>query len=826
MIELKNVVKIYKAKKSPDTTALNDVSLQIADKGLVFIVGRSGSGKSTLLNLLGGLDNLTSGEILVSGKNISNFDNKQFDSYRNSYVGFVFQEFNILEQYNVYENIELALKLQEKESSKEEIDNLLERLGIKDLGERRVNELSGGQKQRVAIARALIKKPKIILADEPTGNLDKASSDQIFDILKEISSNQLVIVVSHDKEAALKYGDRVIEVEDGKVISDSDSTEVLDDSTFEFKKSKLPFSYAVKMALNSLKSKPSKLVMTIILTAMSLVFMGFTANSSLFDRIMLVVNTMKDNDDYVYDVRYSWIDTKGNYSSYELKEENLKEIEKLTNSKLNPVYELYDNSESLNFEFGEHDYDSFYYNRGIYSRFVEVEDSRVLGDLIGREPEKNNEIVVHQYFADYVMKIGIKLSDGTLYFPKSYEEFVTSNKGIKLGQNTVYVVGITNDDPEGIFKEAHETEIFEGNKLKSFFDDTYTWNAGYIYVKGFVDSAILGMDKESILNRIYVTSGNGKYGLSKNISSLNKEIEVITENGKEKISSIDKGKIILSLAEVKRLDSDFEVNFNKYLNDNPELSNDEALVNFSSLYLKENTSKLYLSINLEEYEDKNSKIILNIVGISLDEVNYISYDYVNDYNPINKRIKLVKVYDNDLKNLRKSFNKMVFLEFHPELGNGNYYNYTVDVAGTLSGIMGFYYYFFKYIFMLTLAFVLFTYLLFSNFISVSIAYCKKEIGILRALGASNFDVVKIFGYESVIIGIIAWILSIIGWVIVCGLLNNSLFGDYYFVLNGIVTHPLVPILMLLFTLFIALFVTFTSVGRITKIKPIDAILNK
>ena len=209
MIELKHVGKIYKSKKSSDTIALNDVSLQIPDKGLVFIVGRSGSGKSTLLNLLGGLDNLTSGEVLVSGKNISNFTDKEFDSYRNSYVGFVFQEFNILEQYNVYENIELALKLQEKESSKEEINKLLELLGIK--------ELSGGQKQRVAIARALIKEPKIILADEPTGNLDKASSDQIFDILKEISLNQLVVVVSHDKEAAVKYGDRIIEIEDGKV---------------------------------------------------------------------------------------------------------------------------------------------------------------------------------------------------------------------------------------------------------------------------------------------------------------------------------------------------------------------------------------------------------------------------------------------------------------------------------------------------------------------------------------------------------------------------------------------------------------------------------
>ena len=215
MIELKNVSKTYKSKKGNNTKALDNVTLKFDNAGMTFILGKSGSGKSTLLNIIGGLDKYDSGDMSILGKSSKDFTQEDFDSYRNTYIGFVFQEFNILEDYDVYENVILALQLQQKEIDKNKVNILLEKLELKDLKHRKVNELSGGQKQRVAIARALIKNPKVILADEPTGNLDSTTGKQVMDLLKEISKEKLVIIVSHDKESANTYGDRIIEIKDG-----------------------------------------------------------------------------------------------------------------------------------------------------------------------------------------------------------------------------------------------------------------------------------------------------------------------------------------------------------------------------------------------------------------------------------------------------------------------------------------------------------------------------------------------------------------------------------------------------------------------------------
>ncbi len=226
MLQVKNLTKIYKLKNGTDTHALDGVTLQFPEKGMVFLLGKSGSGKSTLLNVCGGLDSPTDGEIIVKGRSSKDFSQGDFDSYRNTYVGFIFQEYNILNEFSVEDNIALALELQGKTKDKAAINALLEEVDLQGFAKRKPNTLSGGQKQRIAIARALVKSPEIIMADEPTGALDSNTGKQVFDTLKKLSENKLVIVVSHDRDFAEQYGDRIIELKDGKVLSDVSKTQL------------------------------------------------------------------------------------------------------------------------------------------------------------------------------------------------------------------------------------------------------------------------------------------------------------------------------------------------------------------------------------------------------------------------------------------------------------------------------------------------------------------------------------------------------------------------------------------------------------------------
>ncbi len=223
MIELRNVTKVYNKNKRKECVALKGLSFTLPDKGMVFILGKSGCGKSTLLNLLGGLDSATEGSIIVDGNELSSIATLDGDFFRSSYAGFVFQDFCLLDRLTVAQNVRLSLDLLGIPDNGE-VAKRLSDVEIEEHADKYPRELSGGQCQRVAIARALVKSPRLILADEPTGNLDSKTAKQVLDILKELSRKRLVLIVSHNRDDAEKYADRIIELSDGEVVRDIERT--------------------------------------------------------------------------------------------------------------------------------------------------------------------------------------------------------------------------------------------------------------------------------------------------------------------------------------------------------------------------------------------------------------------------------------------------------------------------------------------------------------------------------------------------------------------------------------------------------------------------
>lgn len=222
MLELKNIKKDYKT--STETVyALKGISIKFRENEFVAILGQSGCGKTTLLNIIGGLDHYTSGDLIINGKSTKEFKDRDWDSYRNHSIGFVFQSYNLIPHQSILSNVELALTISgvsKKERKKRAIE-ALEKVGLGDKIHQKPNELSGGQMQRVAIARALVNNPDIILADEPTGALDTKTSVQVMEILKEISKDHLIIMVTHNPELAEKYATRTVRILDGEITDDS-----------------------------------------------------------------------------------------------------------------------------------------------------------------------------------------------------------------------------------------------------------------------------------------------------------------------------------------------------------------------------------------------------------------------------------------------------------------------------------------------------------------------------------------------------------------------------------------------------------------------------
>lgn len=274
MLELKKIKKSYKTGNFVQQ-ALNDVSLQFRKNEFVSILGPSGSGKTTLLNIIGGLDHYDTGDLIINNRSTKNYKENDWNAYRNNCIGFIFQNYNLISHISILENVEMGMTLSgvsSKEKRKRAKD-VLKRVGLSEHAHKKPNQLSGGQMQRVAIARALANNPDIILADEPTGALDTKTSEQIMELIKEISKDKLVIMVTHNRELAEKHSTRIVELKDGKLLTDSNPVEKEEKNQKEFviKKTAMSFWTALKLSFNNIKTKKGRTALTAFASSIGII---------------------------------------------------------------------------------------------------------------------------------------------------------------------------------------------------------------------------------------------------------------------------------------------------------------------------------------------------------------------------------------------------------------------------------------------------------------------------------------------------------------------------------------------------------------------------
>ena len=389
-MRVQEVTKTYRAGKKR-IEALKAISFELPERGMIFLLGRSGSGKSTLLNLLGGMDRPDGGEIESCGVRLDRATSAELDGYRRDCCGFVFQDYNLIPELTVGENVELGLRLQGKgrEESGKKAQDALKAVGLEGYEGRKVTELSGGQRQRVAIARAVVKEPELILADEPTGALDEETGKEIFALLKELSKHRLVVTVTHERESAERYGDRVIELKEGKIVCDSGDGGNPDDSPTPGgdlpekpegretardakgrekcekaeagKRAKagagrLPAGTAMRIGVKNFGKHPFRAAITAILSVIAFVFLGISLTIASIDVEEALLNVLKESGQknakviaYEYhETNYTgsgvWIEEflggEGNRSSEKrgLTLEEVEKVEEETGADISPVY--------------------------------------------------------------------------------------------------------------------------------------------------------------------------------------------------------------------------------------------------------------------------------------------------------------------------------------------------------------------------------------------------------------------------------------------------------------------------------------------------------
>lgn len=430
MLELKHIVKTYKTDDFVQN-AVDDVSIKFKAGELTAILGESGSGKSTLLNILSGLDKPTSGNVIIDGVDTSKFSKSDWATYRNHYVGFVFQEYNLMNNLRIVENVEMPLLLQGM-SAKEARQKALEKLELVGLQEH-VNklpvQLSGGQCQRVAIARALVTDPKVIMADEPTGALDYELGLKTINFIKQVCKDKIIILVTHDEEIAERFADRIIQMKDGKIISDS--KEVIEEEhnkdSFDLKKPKMNLLMSTKLAKKNISSRILRSIFTSLAVSIGLIciFLLVFLTTGINNTLDGVLREILPTNNYV---------VQGQLTGQVLDDEDINKIKAIDNvSEVIPEYYA-----TTSFIYG--DYKEFYDMINLPDKQENFSHKKIYGSY----PSNSNEIIISLNIVETITELSLSNKEDIEYALERIEGDV-----VKLTSNSiskdVKIVGIVDD---------------------------------------------------------------------------------------------------------------------------------------------------------------------------------------------------------------------------------------------------------------------------------------------------------------------------------------------------------------------------------------------
>lgn len=817
MVRLENVNKYYQSG-SERIHAIKNLNITFPDKGLVFILGPSGCGKSTLLNMLGGLDKPDDGAIYIEDRDIKTFSNSDLNNYLNSYLGFVFQEYNILKDLNLYQNISLPLEMQNysKKEIKERVDNILVEVGLDAYRKRKINQLSGGQRQRIAIARALIKDPKMIIADEPTGNLDASTSTSIFEIFKKLSRDRLIIIVSHDEESAYEYGDRIIHISDGELVKDTNPTLASTNTEpLVLKKASVPMSTSIKLSIKNVWKKRFRFLVMTIICALSLAFLSFTlelADDKLRQNIYTSVEAgytyttiqkaTKLPDDYVKTSFYDdYIGNSLPLNSYETIKQNYPNltVHQYQNVNVNLV--------GLDAERA----DNFY--QGSVEYLVKYDPTNNYQLIAGRLPiDGNHEIMITDYLVNMFNYFNL------------YGDVTTDTdylgKYIQITSDTAYkITGILETDYQKWSEFSKEENVDTSFKLNYPYTNDYKMmNAFYLTESDFEIEKSLNNPNIVKLND-YIEGFNISYS---NESASVKEY-VFTSIPQTliqvqwlrwgRLQKYDIGRmpqasdeIVIPLELARKLFTGISLNlgnaqlfYNEFLT---YINNKEIVLSIVNNNTNTTTEKTYRVVGLT-----NTTNTLMTIDAGVNEI----FQYFNEQNEF-LMAELPKNKETAYKLFNQVYDKGEGYILDVWAYRSDIDSFTVDPFIDLLSKVGLF------------VFAIFTIGILWTIITIDIVDSKKEIGIFRSIGLSGFKVSLIFIFQTLIVCLIAYGVSLVVGNYAINLYNGTLMDDLNLIhLSMYMMTYRSPIFLLIFLAVITTIAMFVPLYKIMSQKIIDVI---